>query len=228
MIKTSPSIKLPSHVLEKCSQLPEKPDSVTLLGQYVCLQPLVITRDAKPLFEASNGNPMTLGKRSIGHYDSDALIWHYMFDGPFENETAFASSLTPYVNAPNGLCFCVVDLASERPVGIANFMNNSPSHLKIELDGIWYSPIVQRTQANTEATYLMLKHAFDLGYRRVEWKCDAQNERSCQAALRMGFKFEGIHENHMIMKERNRDTAWFRLLECEWPEVRHKHPLSSL
>lgn len=216
---TKETLKLADAILSKRSALPEKPAPITLVGQYVRLEPLVIERDAKSLFEASNGTPITLGTKSIEPYDSDALIWRYMFDGPFESEAVFASSLLPYVQASNGLCLCVVDLVSEKQVGIANFMNNSPTHLKIELGGIWYSPIVQRTQANTEATYLMLKHAFALGYRRLEWKCDAQNERSRRSALRMGFKFEGIQESHMIMKERNRDTAWFRILDHEWPEV---------
>jgi RimJ/RimL family protein N-acetyltransferase len=145
-----------------------------------------------------------------------------MFDGPFENLNDFATSLQAQVGANNGLCLCVFDLASKRQVGVANFMNNCPSHLKIELGGIWYSPIAQRTAANTEATYLMLKHAFDLGYRRLEWKCDAKNERSRKAALRMGFKLEGIQESHMIVKGCNRDTAWFRILDTEWPKVREK------
>jgi len=97
--------------------------------------------------------------------------------------------------------------------------NNFPNHLKVELGNIWYSPLVQRTKANLEATYLLLQHAFNLGYRRVEWKCDALNLRSRKAALRMGFKFEGIQESHFIIKGRNRDTAWFRILDSEWPEV---------
>ena len=99
-------------------------------------------------------------------------------------------------------------------------MNNIPSHLKIELGGIWYSPIVQKSFANTEATYLMLKNCFKLSYRRVEWKCHSLNERSCKAALRMGFKFEGIQESHMIAKNCNRDTAWFRVLDSEWLELK--------
>jgi RimJ/RimL family protein N-acetyltransferase len=95
-----------------------------------------------------------------------------------------------------------------------------PEHLKVELGSIWYSPLAQRTGANTEATYLMLRHAFGLGYRRVEWKCDALNERSRRAALRMGFAFEGVQEYHYIVKGRNRDTAWFRILDREWPTVK--------
>ncbi len=98
-------------------------------------------------------------------------------------------------------------------------MNDVPAHLKIELGNIWYSPIAQRTNANLEATYRPLKHAFTLGYRRVEWKCDSLNERS-RRALGMGFKFEGIQEHHFIIKARNRDTAWFRILDYEWERVK--------
>jgi RimJ/RimL family protein N-acetyltransferase len=114
----------------------------------------------------------------------------------------------------------VCDVESGHPVGVANYMNNVPAHLKVELGSIWYSPIVQRTHANTEATYLMLKHAFELGYRRLEWKCDSMNQRSRRAALRMGFTFEGIQEYHFIIKGRNRDTAWFRILDKEWTDVK--------
>ena len=213
---------LPASILARRSWLPDKPTLVKLMGEYVYLEPLIASRDAKTLFAMSNGTPITLGERSVSAYSSDELIWRYMFDGPFENEVDFEASLIPYINAPTGLAFCVFDRSSRRQVGVANFMNNSPAHLKIELGGIWYSPIVQRTQANTEATYLMLKAAFDLGYRRVEWKCDSQNQRSRYAALKIGFKFEGIQESHMIMKNCNRDTAWFRMLESEWPEAKKK------
>jgi len=222
MHKTAQSLELPDSILARRNLLPNKPVEVKLIGQYVCLEPLDILRDAHPLFEVSNGTPISLNGLFVKSYDADELIWRYMLDGPFKNSTDFEASLLPYVNASNGLCLCIFDLASERPVGIANLMSNSPAHLKIELGGIWYSPIVQRTNANTEATYLMLKHAFGLGYRRVEWKCDTNNERSRRAALRMGFKFEGIQESHMIMKDRNRDTAWYRILDTEWPEVKEK------
>ncbi|MBA3721473.1 MAG: GNAT family N-acetyltransferase [Parachlamydiaceae bacterium] len=213
---------LSTDILTKRNGLPEKPKSIEIAGKYVRLAPLVIERDAKSLFEVSNGSLITTNERSINTFDADELIWRYMFDGPFKTIADFKASLQPYVNATNGLCFCVYDKVSEMPVGVANFMNNSPIHLKIELGGIWYSPIAQRTQVNTEATYMMLKHCFDLGYRRLEWKCDARNERSRKAALRMGFKFEGIQESHMIMKDRNRDTAWYRILEAEWMDVKNK------
>jgi RimJ/RimL family protein N-acetyltransferase len=205
--------------LDKRTALPEKPDPVRLSGQYVRLEPLVLKRDAQPLFEMSSGSAIQLGDRSLDAYDSDEWIWRYMFDGPFENREQFVASLEPQINASNGRCLCVFDAATGMQIGVANLMNNFPAHLKIELGGIWYSPIVQKTAVNTEATYLMLKHYFELGYRRVEWKCHSLNERSRRAAMRMGFKFEGIQENHMIVKNCNRDTAWFRILDGEWPEI---------
>lgn len=221
-LKHSAIVVLSPQVLVKRNQLPEKPSPIKLEGLHVRLEPLVITRDAQALFNVSNGTPFQLGMRSINNYDANELIWRYMFDGPFANINDFISSLQPQLNATNGLCFCIFDALSGSPIGIANLMNNVPAHLKIELGGIWYSPIVQRTSANTEATYLLLKHAFELGYRRVEWKCHSENERSRKAALRMGFTFEGIQESHMIVKDRSRDTAWFRILENEWPEVKKK------
>jgi RimJ/RimL family protein N-acetyltransferase len=211
---------LPDDVLERARQLPTKPAPVTLTGRYVRLQPLDLARDVEPLFAVSNGSPATLGERSIGAYDADELIWRYLFAGPFADTEALAAHLRPQVEANNGLCLCVFDVATGRQVGVLNYMNNFPEHLKIELGSIWYSPLVQRTNANLEATYLTLKHAFELGYRRLEWKCNALNERSRRAALRMGFQFEGIQEAHMIIKGRNRDTAWYRLLDGEWAQVK--------
>jgi len=193
---------------------------VTLTGQRVRLEPLVVERDATSLFAVSNGDPITLGERTVEAYDADALIWRYLSVGPFASLDAFAASLQRQVDAPNALCLCVFDQASNRQIGVTNLMNNVPADLKIELGGIWYSPVMQRTGANTEATYLMLDHAFGLGYRRLEWKCHSHNERSRQSALRMGFTFEGIQERHMIVKDRSRDTAWFRILDTEWPEVK--------
>jgi RimJ/RimL family protein N-acetyltransferase len=210
---------LPAEILARRDQLPLKPAPVSLTGRYVRLEPLVMERDLAALFEASNGSPIVLGDRAVGAYDADALIWRYMFSGPFETLAEFRAYFQDQVAAANGLCLCVFDLASGRQIGAANYMNNTPAHLKIELGSIWYSPVAQRSNANTEATYLLLKHAFGLGYRRLEWKCHAHNQRSRRAALRMGFKFEGIQDNHLIVKGRNRDTAWFRILDTEWPEV---------
>ena len=214
--------KLPDEVLAKQTELPLKPAPVTLTGRYVRLESLVLERDVEPLFAVSNGSPARIGERSIEAYNAGELVWCYLFAGPFASADEMAAYLRPQVNADNGLCFCVFDVATGQQVGVINYMNNFPAHLKIELGSIWYSPLVQRTHANTEATYLTLKNAFELGYRRLEWKCDSMNERSRRAALRMGFTFEGIQEYHFIIKGRNRDTAWFRILDTEWSDVK-KH-----
>lgn len=211
---------LADDLLRRRTALPLKPAPVTLTGSHVQLRPIDLIHDLPTLFAISNGQPASLGGRSIGAYDADALIWRYMSGGPFSDPDSLAVWLRAQVEAPNVLCLAVVERAVNQPIGAASFMSNEPAHLKIELGSIWYSPLAQRTGANTEATYLMLRHAFELGYRRVEWKCDALNERSRRAALRMGFKFEGIQEAHYIVKGRNRDTAWFRMLDHEWPAAR--------
>lgn len=210
---------LPDEVIAKSNSLPLKPAAVTLVGRHVKLMPIDLQRDNEALFAVSNGSAAELGERKIASYDADALIWRYMSAGPFPTSCKLAAFLFAQEKAENGLCFCVFDVATNKQIGVGNYLNNFPNHLKIELGNIWYSPLVQRTKANLEATYLLLQHAFNLGYRRVEWKCDALNLRSRQAALRMGFKFEGIQESHFIIKGRSRDTAWFRILDGEWPEV---------
>lgn len=215
-----PAARMPEAVLARRRALPEKPAPVTLTGQVVRLVPLDVTTHAADLFAMSHGAPIRLGDHRVDAYDAEEQVWRYLFGGPYADMTAFTAYLEGQRDAANALALCVLDEASGRPVGVTNYMNNSPQHLKIELGGIWYSPVVQRTAANTEATALMLEHAFGLGYRRVEWKCDARNERSRRAALRMGFSFEGIQEYHMIIKGRSRDTAWYRILDHEWPAVR--------
>lgn len=210
---------LPDEVLARRDALPVRFAPVTLTGEHVTLQPLDIERDAAALYAVSDGRPATLGERSIDAYDADALIWRYLAIGPFTELDSYRAYLQTLVDMPDGLCMCVFDAATGQQVGVTTFMSNVPSQLKIELGNIWYSPLVQRTPANTEATYLMLKHTFGLGYRRLEWKCNALNERSRRAAQRMGFQFEGVQEAHMIVKNRNRDTAWFRILDEEWPAV---------
>jgi RimJ/RimL family protein N-acetyltransferase len=210
---------LPATVLKQAQSLPTKPAAVVLKGKYVSLRLLNLTEDVSDLFAFSNGSAIKLEDRSIDAYDADQMIWRYMSAGPFAKEEDLSSFLKAQVDSPNGLCFCVLDSRTFRPIGVANYANNFPAHLKIELANIWYSPVAQRTKANLESTYLMLQHAFSKGYRRVEWKCDAHNERSRKAALRMGFSFEGIQESHFIIKGRNRDTAWFRILDREWNDV---------
>lgn len=211
---------LPDEILARRTQLPLKPAPVTLAGKRFRLLPLDVERDKNALYAVTNGSPVALGERTVGAYDADKMVWRFMSAGPFATPEAFEGYLRRLDDAPNALAFCVFDVATGRQIGSASYMNNAPEHLKVEIGAVWYSPIAQRTGANTEATYLMLRHAFELGYRRVEWKCNALNERSRRSALRMGFTFEGIQDYHMIIKGRTRDTAWFRILDREWPDVK--------
>lgn len=202
--------------------LPLKPESVILNGRRVRLESLKVERDAALLYARTNGQPAALGERTIEAYDADAVVWRFMSAGPFASQSDFQAYLNTLIAAPDGLAFTVFDQQFDTPVGIACYLANMPNHLKIELGSISYSPLAQGTGANREATYLLLRHAFNLGYQRVEWKCNALNERSRRAALSMGFRFEGVQDAHYIVKGRRRDTAWFRLLAEEWPDVRRQ------
>jgi RimJ/RimL family protein N-acetyltransferase len=195
--------RLPDAVLARRAALPVKPAPVTLTGTLVELRPLA-DDDIAPLWAVSNGDG----------YDADALIWRYMSGGPFADAAALGAWLAPIRGSSDGLPLTV--RLRGVPVGVACFIANQPQHLKIELGSIWYGPIAQGTGASREATELMLAHAFSLGYRRVEWKCDAENTRSRRAALSYGFSFEGIQDAHYIIKDRNRDTAWFRMLDTDY------------
>jgi RimJ/RimL family protein N-acetyltransferase len=213
---------LPDDVLALRETLPLKPAPVSLEGRFVRLRPLDLLRDRDVLHAVSNGSPASLGDRRVAEYDPDTLVWRYLFDGSFATAAHLGDFLQGLIDMPNMLPFCVFDAETDTQVGVAAYTNNTPEHLKIELGHIWYSPLVQRSHANVETAYLLLKHAFGLGYRRVEWKCDALNERSRRSALSIGFQFEGIQQAHFIIKGRNRDTAWFRMLDHEWPAVREK------
>ncbi len=210
---------LSADVLARRELLPLKPAAVTLVGTEFTLAPLDLARDIPTLYARSNGAPIRLNGRATAAYDAESAIWRFLLNGPFDDEAGLTEALRGQVEAANGRCFCVREQAGHTPIGVVNYINNVPEHLKIELGSIWYSPIAQRTNANLEATTLLLRHAFALGYRRVEWKCDALNLRSRKAALRMGFRFEGIQDAHFIIKGRNRDTAWFHILDHEWPAV---------
>jgi RimJ/RimL family protein N-acetyltransferase len=198
---------LSPEILARRAELPRKPAPVTLEGPTVRLRPLDVAGDLDALFAlATTGD------------DLDAKIWRYMSGGPFDTRAALAKWLGEQDDLADGRPFVVE--RGGAPIGVASWIANSPSNLKAELGYIWYGLAAQRTGANTEATYLWLRHCFALGYRRLEWKCHSHNERSRRAALGLGFRFEGIQEAHMIVKGRNRDTAWFRILDHEWPEVR--------
>lgn len=206
--------------IESSQDLPDNMEPISLSGTHIILKPLDLKRDSKKLYTISNGSKIEINEKIQPEYDADELIWKYMSYGPFSKEERFEQYLNTLIDTTVGAVFCVFDSRSGKQVGVTTFMNNFPRHLKIEIGNIWYSPISQRTYTNTEAIYLMLEHAFKLGYRRVEWKCDANNSRSRKAALRLGFKFEGIQEYHLIVKGKNRDTAWYRILDSEWKQIK--------
>jgi RimJ/RimL family protein N-acetyltransferase len=127
-------------------------------------------------------------------------------------------SVERWRQAEQAVLLAIVPADSAKAAGWASYMRIKPAHGVIEVGNVLFSPALQRTRAATEAMYLMARHVFeDLGYRRYEWKCNAKNEPSCRAALRLGFTFEGIFRQHMVVKGCNRDTAWFSMLDCEWP-----------
>ncbi len=152
--------------------------------------------------------------------DHDAL-WDWLADGPFATEAELHGSLAEKQHSAAAVFFALVPKGG-LAAGYASLMRIEPAHGVVEVGNILLSPALQRTTAATEAMYLMARHVFDdLGYRRYEWKCNAENHPSRRAALRLGFKYEGIFRQHMVIKDRNRDTAWFAMLDQEWPERRH-------
>ncbi len=185
-----------------------RPERVTLTGRYVDVGPLDAAAHGDALFAATGGA-------------EHGWLWTYLFDGPFTDRAAFVRALTTKAASQDPFFFAIVDRTTGTAVGMAALMRIEPAHRVIEVGSILYAPALQRTRGSTEAMYLMARYVFeDLGYRRYEWKCNALNEPSRVAALRLGFTFEGIFRQHMIIKGRNRDTAWYSMLDLEWPARR--------
>ena len=182
-----------------------RPGRTTLQGRLVTLMPLDPATHGEALFDATRG-------------EAGDQLWLYLFEGPFPIRADFDAHLRRMAASEDPLFFAITDRASGQAIGYAAYMRIEPLHRVIEVGSILYTPRLQRTPHATEAMYLMARHVFeDLGYRRYEWKCNALNAPSRKAALRFGFTFEGIFRQHMIVKGRNRDTAWFSMLDSEWP-----------
>jgi RimJ/RimL family protein N-acetyltransferase len=213
--------RLPDDVLARRAQLPRKPAAVVLTGEVIELRPFEVA-DCEPLHAVSCGEPFALGDRRVGAYDPDEVIWRWMKGSRFRDAAGLRAYMGPFADSDDTRVFTVVDRRTGTPVGSTSYMTNRPEDLKVELGHIWYGPIAQGSGTSREATRLMLAHAFGLGYRRIEWKCDALNERSRRAALSYGFTFEGIQQAHGIVKGRNRDTAWYRMLAHEWPAIQDR------
>jgi len=182
-----------------------RPRRITMEGRTISLVPLDAHTQLDSLW-ASTGGPQ------------NEHLWTYMFEYPFQNRSSFEAYLQRKEESNDPLYYSILDNASGDALGWAAYMRMEPLHRVIEVGSIMYSSRLQRTIGATEAMYIMAKHAFeDMNYRRYEWKCDALNMPSRRAALRLGFTYEGLFRQHMVVKGRNRDTAWYSMLDSEWP-----------
>ncbi|MGI3901804.1 MAG: GNAT family N-acetyltransferase [Janthinobacterium lividum] len=187
------------------------PERRVLDGRFVRLEPL----------DAAIHGP-ALWRQVAGADD----VWDYLFDGPYPDEASLRASLAGKAASSDPLFWAIVDKVSGEAVGYGTLMRHDPAHRVIEVGNILFAPALQRTPGATEAMALLAGHAFDdLGYRRYEWKCNALNAPSRAAAERLGFVYEGLFRQHMIVKGRNRDTAWYSMLDTEWPPVRRAFAL---
>ncbi len=176
-------------------------------GRFCRLEPLDADRHAAALFTANAADKL-------------GQSWTYLAYGPFPTLTSYADWMKSYCRGDDPLFFAIVEGASGEPRGVASYLRIAPASGSIEVGHIHLSPHLQRTPAATEAMYLLMKRAFELGYRRYEWKCDALNAASRAAAQRLGFSFEGIFRQATVYKGRNRDTAWYAAVDAEWPALR--------
>ncbi len=195
-----PVCRLPSGLI---------PARKTLEGREVAIDALDPSLHGAALYRESHGSEQALN------------IWTYLPFGPWQSEKGFMGFLADCAASFDFIWYVFRMRESGRVKGMACYLDVQPTQGVIEIGGIWFSPDMQRTRAATEALFLMLDYAMtDLGYRRMQWRCNATNQRSRNAALRLGFKFEGIFYNHMIYKGLNRDTAWYAMLDSDWPDVR--------
>jgi len=185
-----------------------RPERTELAGRFVRLVPLDPPRHAADLCAATHG-------------PDEERRWWYLGDGPYQDLASFAAALVDKAASQDPLFFAVIDAVSGKACGYQTLMRIDAPNRVVEVGNIVYGRTLQRTPASTEAQFLFMRHAFDtLGYRRYEWKCNALNAPSRAAALRFGFTFEGLFRQHMVAKGRNRDTAWFSIIDQEWPELK--------
>jgi len=179
------------------------PEPVTLTGRWVTLEPLSAAKHTPALWQAVQGHDEA---------------WNWLADGPYSREEGLAEALETKQSGLAARFFAILPGSNSAAAGYASLMRMDPANGVIEVGNIMFSPSLQRTPAATEAMFLMARYIFEeLGYRRYEWKCNALNLPSRRAAERLGFTFEGIFRQHMIVKGRNRDTAWYSMLDSEWP-----------
>ncbi len=185
------------------------PAAAPIEGHLVRLRPIDPEKDAAPLFRSSHP---PLG---------DPEHWTYLPYGPYEDEAALRARLEETAHSEDPLYFTIELLPEGRPAGSASYLRITPEHGAIEIGHIWFGAELRRSAAATETIFLLAREAFDrLGYRRLEWKCNALNDASRRAAERFGFTFEGVFRKQQVVKGRNRDTAWFSIVDDEWPTLR--------
>ncbi len=184
------------------------PPHTTMEGQYCTINILDVVKHGEDLFNAFT--------KDINNQD-----WTYLPYGPFATKKEFFDWLQNECTSDDPFFHTIIDRSNNRSIGMASYLRINNKDGVIEVGHIHYSPVMQKKPIGTEVMYLMMKRVFDeLKYRRYEWKCNALNLRSCQAARRFGFKFEGIFKQHMISKNRNRDTAWFAIIDKDWPRIK--------
>ena len=186
---------------------PQAPARAATEGQYCRLEPLDHKVHAEALHAANILN-------------IDGGMWTYMAYGPFATLDIYRKWAEGSSRGNDPIFFAIVDRATGKAVGVASYLRIDPADGSIEVGHLAYSPLLQRTPAASEAMYLMMEHAFMLGYRRYEWKCNSLNLPSCVAAQRLGFSYEGIFRQATVVKGRNRDTAWYSIIDTEWPALR--------
>lgn len=184
------------------------PSPRTLEGRYIRLEPLDPKRHGDDLWQALQGP------------ESDPALWNYLPYGPFDQRADFDTWLAGNAETRDPLFYSVVDRRSGQVQGLLSFLSIVPEHGSIEIGHVAFGARMQRSPRATEAVFLLAEEAFALGNRRLEWKCNAANQRSMRAAERFGFQFEGIFRQHRVVKRRNRDTAWFAMVDHEWPALR--------
>ena len=185
------------------------PPSAQLLdGRYIRLEKLDPARHGDDLWRALQGP------------GADPKLWDYLPYGPFAERAAFDAWLANHAAGSDPYSFAVVERASGQAQGLLSLMSIVSAQGRIEIGHVAFGAPMQRSPKSTEAVYLLAREAFALGYRRLEWKCNNANARSKQAAERLGFTFEGVFRQHMVVKGQNRDTAWYSIIDGEWPTVR--------
>ncbi len=189
---------------------PPVPPRQIMEGTRLRVEPIDPAQHAADLFEANR-------------LDQSGEGWTYLVYGPFQDQAEYRAWMEATCLGNDPMFWAYVDIATGKAVGLGSYLRIAPKDGVIEVGHIRFSPKLQRTAHATEAMYLKMKNVFDLGYRRYEWKCDALNAPSCRAAVRYGFKFEGIFRQATHYRGRNRDTAWFAIIDTEWPGIRAAH-----